>query len=212
MCPATRRSLLLLPLSLLIPGLLAAGCGPAVPVDGPGTTIVAFGDSITSGVGAGPGAAYPDALARHLGIEVINHGVPGDTAEAGLARVEEVLADDPWLVILELGGNDVLRRVPPERTEAALRGILDRLAAARVSTVLVELEVPFGGAWADVYPRLADDYDVVLIDDVLGDILTEPTLKADTIHPNAAGYERLAAALAAEIAPLVKARLERAGG
>jgi acyl-CoA thioesterase I len=53
---------------------------------------------------------------------------------------------------------------------------------------------------------------VVLIDDVLGDILTEPTLKADTIHPNAAGYERLAAALAAEIAQLVEARLERAGG
>lgn len=209
MRPAT-RFLSFLWLALL--GPLAAGCGPAVPVDGPGTTLVAFGDSITSGVGAGPGDTYPETLARLLGTEVINHGVPGDTAEDGLARVDEVLAEDPWLVILELGGNDVLRRVPPERTEAALRGILDRLAAARVATVLVELEVPFGGAYADIYERVANDYDVLLVEDVLGEILTEPTLKADTIHPNAAGYERLAAAVAAEMAPLLKARRERVGG
>lgn len=193
-----------LPLPLL---LLLAGCGPDVPnLDNPGKTIVCLGDSITAGVGVGKGEAYPDLLAERLGAEVVNAGVPGNTAEEGLARVEEALADDPWLVIVELGGNDILRRVPPERTERALRGILDRLLAARVVPVLVEVEAPLAASYGKVFEQIGEDYDIPVVEDVLGEILTDPNLKSDQIHPNAAGQRVLAEALEDELEPLIAAR------
>lgn len=192
--------------------LILAGCGVAadeIPnLDSPGQTIVCLGDSITSGVGATPETAYPSLLTSRLGTDVINHGVPGDTTEEGLARVDDVLAEDPWLVIVELGGNDILNRVPPERTEAALRRIVERLLAANVAVVLIELEVPFAGRYAEIYNRIGDEYDVPVIDDVLGEILTDASLKADPIHPNSRGHEVLAAALADELEPILEARLE----
>ncbi len=183
--------------------------GPDVPnLRSPGRTIVVLGDSIASGYGASPGAAFPEILAAKLGAEVINQGVPGDTAEDGLARVDAALAADPWLVVVELGGNDILNRVPPERTEAALRSILQRLLAANVVPMLVEVEIPFAGRYAEIYTKLADEHNVPVVDDALGDILLDPSLKSDPIHPNAQGQVVLAEAIADEIEPLIKARRE----
>ncbi len=190
---------------------LLVACGPDVPnLDSPGKTIVVLGDSIASGVGSGPGEAYPDLLAARLGTEeVVNAGVSGNTAADGLARIDEVLAEDPWLVIVELGGNDFLHRVPPEQTEQTLRQILDRLIAARVVPVLVELDVPFGGRYLEIYDRLGDEYQVPVVEDTLGEVLRDPSLKSDTIHPNAAGQKVLAEAVLEEIEPLIKARASR---
>ena len=187
--------------------LLLAACGPGVPnLDSPGRTIVCLGDSITAGVGSGPGEAYPDLLAARLGTEVVNAGVSGETAAGGLARVDLVLAENPWLVIVELGGNDILQRVPPEQTEQALRGILGRLVAARVVPVLVEMDAPFGGRYQEIYERLGDEYHVPVVEDTVGEILRDRSLKSDTIHPNAAGQKLLAEAIAEEVEPLIKAR------
>jgi len=198
------------PLLLLSVLLLLAACGPDVPnLDSPGRTIVCLGDSITSGVGAEPAQPYPGLLAEKLGVEVINAGVPGDTSEDGLARVGDVLAQDPWMVIVELGGNDILRQVPPARSEAALRQILDRLLAARVVPVLVEIEVPFRGQYADVFERIGDDYDISIVEDTLGEILLDADLKADPIHPNAEGHKVLAEAVADVVEPIVEARRKR---
>jgi acyl-CoA hydrolase len=186
--------------------VVLAACGPKAPnLDSRGRTIVCLGDSITYGVGAEPGAPYPDLLARKLGVPVLNAGVPGDTAEEGLARVGAVLAQDPWLVIVELGGNDILRQVPPQRTETALRSILRRLLSAHVVPVLVELRVPFAARYGGIHEKLADELKVPLVKDALHDILLDPALKSDTIHPNAQGYEQLAAAVADEVEPLIQA-------
>jgi acyl-CoA thioesterase I len=196
---------------LLILMVCGIACGPDVPnLDSPGKTIVVLGDSIASGVGSGRGEAYPDLLAARLGTEeVVNAGVSGNTTADGLARIDEVLAEDPWLVIVELGGNDLLRRVPPEQTEKSLREILDRLVAARVVPVLVELDAPFGGRYLEIYERLGDEYQVPVVEDTLGEILRDPSLKSDTIHPNAAGQKVLAEAIVEEIEPLIEARASR---
>lgn len=187
--------------------LLLAACRPDVPnLDSPGRTIVCLGDSITEGVGSGPGEAYPELLSARLHTEVINAGVSGNTAADALARVDDVLAKDPWLVVVELGGNDILRRVPPERTERSLRRILDRLVAARVVPMLVEVDAPFGGDYRGIYERLGDEYHAPVVEDAIGDILRDRSLKSDTIHPNARGQQVLAAAVAEEIEPLIKAR------
>lgn len=187
--------------------VLFAACAPDVPnLDSPGRTIVVLGDSIASGVGSGAGEAYPDLLAARLGAEVINAGVSGNTTAEGLARIDEVLAEDPWMVIVELGGNDMLRRVPPEQAERNLRSILDRVIAARAVPVLVEMDAPFGGRYLEIYERLGDDYDIPVVEDALGEILRDRSLKSDSIHPNAQGQRALAEAIAEEIEPLIEAR------
>lgn len=202
----SRLSFLALGAALL---LSSTGCRPKAPnLDSPGKTIVCFGDSITAGVGAEPGQGYPERLSALLGVPVINAGVSGDTTADGLARLEQdVLARDPWMVIVELGGNDFLRHVPIAETEGRLRQIADRLLKARVVPVFVELSGPLGiGRYREVFARIEDDYDVVLVEDALSDILFDPKLKSDQIHPNAAGYEKLAEAVAEELEPILAAR------
>jgi acyl-CoA thioesterase I len=109
-------------------------------------------------------------------------------------------------VVVELGGNDILHQVPPEQTEQALRAILDRLLAARVVPVLIEMDAPFGGRYLEIYERLGDEYHVPVVEDAVGEILRDPALKSDTVHPNAQGQKLLAEAVAGEIEPLIAAR------
>ncbi len=190
----------------------AVGCRRLPPnIDSPGTAIVCLGDSITAGAGAGAGRGYPAVLAARLGREVIDAGVPGDTAEEGLARLPQVLAQDPWLVIVELGGNDILRQVPIEATEQALDGIVRGLLAARVVPVLVAVEGPFGGRHGEMYARLGKRYRVPVIQDALRKILFDPSLKSDEVHPNDLGHARLAEAVAEEVEPLVREHRRRRG-
>ncbi|HEX6902041.1 MAG TPA: arylesterase [Thermoanaerobaculia bacterium] len=195
---------------LFLPLLFLAACSPDVPnLDSPGRTIVVLGDSIAAGVGSGPGQAYPELLAARLGTEVINAGVSGNTTADGLARMDKVLDEDPWMVIVELGGNDLLRRVPPEQTERNLRGIIDRVISARAVPILVEMDAPFGGDYLAIYERLGDEYGIPVIEETLGEILRDRDLKSDTIHPNAEGQKVLAEAIAEEIEPILKARQGR---
>lgn len=191
---------------LLVLGLLAACHHEPPNLHSPGSTIVVLGDSISAGVGVAAGEAYPELLAARLNTEVINDGVSGDTTADGLARLDQVLAQNPWLVVVELGGNDILRQVPPDQAEKNLRTILDRILAAHVLPVLIEIDAPFAGRYNAMYDRLADDYHIPIVDDVLGEILRSPSLKSDQIHPNAQGHRELADAVAKELEPLIKAR------
>lgn len=204
---ATLRGVRPHPLALCL--LLA--CAPAAPnLDSPGTTIVCLGDSLTAGVGRGDGPSYPELLAAELGEKVINAGVPGDTAGQALRRIETVLADDPWLVVVALGGNDILRRLPLESTEQALAAILEQLLDAGVSPLLIEVRGPFGGRYARLFDRLEERYGVPVLRDVLPRLLTDRRFKSDSVHLNAAGYRRLAEAVADEVRPLVELRRRRA--
>jgi acyl-CoA thioesterase-1 len=191
----------------------ATGCRHAPPnLDSPGSAIVCLGDSIAAGVGASSGHGFPEVLAGRLGREVLNDGVPGDTAADGLARLPQVLGQDPWLVIVELGGNDMLRQVPIERTEEALGEIVRRLLAARVLPVLVAVGGPFfGSSHAEMYDRVGERYRVPVVRGALREILLDPGLKADEVHPNDLGHARLAEAVAATVEPLIRERRRRLG-
>jgi len=194
------NSLFLFPLVLL---LVLSGCDrtPAIrPLTGD-TTIVAFGDSITHGNGAMPEQSYPAVLTRLLGVEVINAGVPGETTDEGLQRLSGMLAKyQPQLVILCEGGNDFLRRQDGATTKANLGEMVRTILASGADLILIGVPRPGLFLKADpVYAELAGEYKVIVMEDALPDILAERSLKSDLIHPNAAGYRRLAGAVAATL-------------
>lgn len=188
--------------AIVVAVCLAAACSdrpqplPRLATD---DRILAFGDSLTYGTGASPDESYPSRLAVLTGREVVNAGVPGEVSEQGLARLPDALDEHrPRLVILCLGGNDMLRRVAPDRIAANLRAMV-RMARDRGAAVVL-LAVPkpalFAGT-AAFYEEVADELDVPLEADVLRKVLFDNALKSDPIHPNAEGYDRIAQALAA---------------
>lgn len=188
--------------------LLFVACAPEVPnLHNPGRTIVCLGDSITAGVGAGPGESFPDLLAARFGVDVVNAGVPGDTAAQGLARLEGALAEEPWLVVIQLAGNDLLRGVPAAKTEEALETLVSTVLERGAVPLLVELDAPFGEPYRAIFDRIAERHPgVPVVRGALGEVLRTPSRKSDPIHPNAAGYSDLARAIGDEIEPLLTAR------
>ena len=180
--------------------LLACSDGPKLPSLPPGTVVLAFGDSITAGVGAARGQDYPAALAEASGWQVINAGVSGDTAREARKRLAPLLAvHRPALVIIELGGNDFLRQTPAPKVRLYLQEIVREVLASGAQVALVavprlSLLRASIGALSDspIYAELAEREGVVLIPEVLSDMLSEDALRADEIHPNARGYTQLA--------------------
>lgn len=179
-------------------GLLAA-CDPAdeLPALSADAVILAFGNSLTRGTGAASGEGYPEQLAVLSGLTVVNAGIPGEESDAGLARLPVVLARvAPDLVILGHGGNDMLRRRDLGETKANLRQMVELAREAGAAVVL--LGVPRLGLFLGVHPmylELAAELEIPVEDEVLSDVLGDPALKSDQIHPNAAGYRRLALAI-----------------
>ena len=179
---------------------LLAACerAPTLPKLSPHDVIVAFGDSLTHGTGASESTAYPAVLATLTGRTVINAGVPGDTTASGLERLPAVLDEyKPRLVLLCLGGNDMLRKYASASTENNLRLLVQTIRASGAEVVLIGVPEPrlFGGA-PDFYTRIAEDMKLPLERDVFNDVLKDNRLKADPIHANAAGYRQVAERLA----------------
>jgi lysophospholipase L1-like esterase len=184
----------------LVAVLFLAACerAPTLPKLNSHDVIVAFGDSLTHGTGASTSDAYPAVLAALTGRTVINAGVPGDTTSSGLARLPAVLDEHkPRLVLLCLGGNDMLRKQPEAATENNLRLLIKTIRASGAEVVLIGVPEPklFGGA-PDFYARLAEDLKLPLEQDVFDEVLKDNRLKSDPIHANAAGYRVVAERLA----------------
>jgi len=180
--------------------LLLAACerAPTLPRLNAHDVIVAFGDSLTHGTGASADTAYPAVLATLTGRTVINAGVPGDTTTTGLLRLPEVLAEhQPRLVLLCLGGNDMLRKHPAAATENNLRLLVRTIRASGAEVMLIAVPEPklFGGA-PDFYGRIAKEMQLPLEDDIFSDVLKDNRFKSDPIHANAAGYRVVAERLA----------------
>jgi lysophospholipase L1-like esterase len=178
-----------------------AACGekpPPLPKLGSDDVILAFGDSLTYGTGAGPEEAYPKILGGLINRQVIGAGVPGETTEDGLERLPAVLDEvKPKLLLLCLGGNDMLRKVNYASIESNLRAMIEAARLRSVPVVLIGVPEPvlFGGA-APFYTKLADELKVPLEKKIMQDVLFDKELKSDQIHPNARGYRRMAQAIA----------------
>ncbi|WP_296751249.1 arylesterase [Thiobacillus sp.] len=184
----------------LVAVLFLAACerAPTLPKLSPHDVIVAFGDSLTHGTGASDDTAYPAVLAALTGRTVINAGVPGDTTGTGLQRLPSVLDEyKPRLVLLCLGGNDMLRKQPEAATENNLRLLVRTIHASGADVVLIGVPEPrlFGGT-PDFYARVAKDMKLPLEDEAFNEVLKDNRLKSDPIHANAAGYRVIAERLA----------------
>ena len=155
--------------------------------------IVCLGDSLTSGVGASAGEDYPSQLANILNVEVKNAGVSGDTTSSALNRLnKDVLSQKADLVIILLGGNDLIHRVPLENTKRNIETIVARLKEEDIFVVLVS---PVG-YYDKVYKEVAKKYDITFIPHILRGILYNPDLMSDEIHPNSHGYRIIAERIA----------------
>lgn len=188
----------------VLPIMLAMGCGDApkfTPI-AKGATVVALGDSLTFGHGASKAQSYPTILAQETGWNVINMGVNGDTTADVLNRLDKVVAHSPKLVLLGIGGNDVLKRVSTSNIKANLITIISSLQGNSIPVVLIaephfSASALFGKASDNpVYQEVADELSVPLFAGEWSRILSDDALKSDEIHANGAGYREFAHNLA----------------
>jgi len=181
--------------------------------------IVAFGDSLTAGLGVPPEESYPSRLQRYLDqtgyhYRVVNAGVSGDTTAGALRRIDWVLQSQPSIVIIELGANDGIRGQPIKTTYENLRKILQRLKDLQVTVLLTGMKIPpnygfsYTSQFAEMYPQLADEFDVAFMPFFLEGVAAHRALnQADGIHPTGEGYEVIVENLLAYLEPLLNARL-----
>jgi lysophospholipase L1-like esterase len=172
-----------------------------------GSRVLALGDSLTAGAGVTPEQAWPNLLAAQTGWIVVNGGVSGDTSGAALQRLPALLEEHkPVLVLVTLGGNDMLHHLPQTETVANLRQAISQIEARGAKAVLLATPQPsLAGAVfrnlsaPDFYREVAEEQQVPLIEDAVADVLSDPQLKGDPLHPNAAGHvllsEKIHAAL-----------------
>jgi lysophospholipase L1-like esterase len=191
---------------ILAAGLLAAataplaGCGrkpvraQAIPA---GATVLALGDSLTSGVGAGTDSAYPAVLQRLTGWKVTNAGISGDTSTGALQRLPGLLRQHrPALVIVSIGGNDFLRRQSADATRSNVRKICADAQASGAQVLLVAIPeltlLATMGRLSDhaMFEEIASDLRIPLHGKGWSGVLADASLRSDQIHANAAGYER----------------------
>lgn len=158
--------------------------------------IVAFGDSLVFGVGSTRGNDFVSVLGTTLDRPILNLGVSGNTTADGILRVDTVIEEDPGIVLLLLGGNDYLRRIPEEETRANLETLITTFQKKGAVVVLLGVR---GGILRDgrgaLYEDLGAQYGVVYVPDVLDGIFGTPDRMYDAIHPNDAGYAIIAARL-----------------
>ena len=178
-------------------------------------TLMLYGDSLMAGLGVAPEEAFAAQLQKSLAaagedVTIVNASVSGDTSGAALARLDWSLADKPDAVVLALGGNDMLRSLPPEAMAENLRAILTRLRADDIPVLLLGMRASpslgqdYVTAFDAVFPTLAAEFDVPLYPFFLEGVALDPALnQPDGIHPNAAGVKIVVAAVLPEVENLL---------
>ena len=203
----------------LLPAAVIVASWPACHL-GEGPLVAFLGDSLTSGWRLSEEEAWPALVGRTLAergrpVRVLNAGVSGEKAVEGLARLPDILAQRPDVLVIALGINDALHGQSLEDTEAALRKVLERGRASDCRLLLVGFRIPdephgpeYARRFREIYARLAAEHKVALVPDLLAGVAGhEELLFRDRLHPNAAGHVRLAETLRPHI-ELVLAQVE----
>lgn len=162
--------------------------------------ILAFGDSLVEGKGSTENNDFVTLLSKKIRKPIQNYGVSGNTAADGLARVDEVIEKKPGTVLLLLGGNDYLRKVPKQQTFDNLQKIISKLQAKGIFVILLGIR---GGILTDGYDgsfeKLADSTNIPLVSNVLSGVFGNQEYMSDTVHPNNAGYVKIAEKIYKEV-------------
>jgi acyl-CoA thioesterase-1 len=186
--------------------------------------IVAFGDSLTAGLGVPKEDAYPAQLQQRLNdldipCHVINAGVSGDTTAGGVRRVSRVLSLKPDIVILELGANDGLRGLGLEQTRSNLIRMIEQFQQAGVTVILAGMKLPpnygeeYTGSFEAIYPSLAKHYQLPLIPFFLAEVASISALnQADGIHPTKEGYRVIVEQVLKVLRPVISDRNRKSKG
>jgi len=186
---------------------------PLLAADRP--TIVCYGDSITAGYGLQPGQPFPDALQRDLDqrgykYKVENRGTSGATTKDAVANVNAIIQSHPAVVIVEFGGNDGLRGLPPDQTRKNLDTVLTALDAAQIKILLAGITLPpnygpdYIRSFNDVFRDLAAKHRVTFIPMIYKDLINVPgTIQQDGIHPTTKGSEMIARTILPKLTPLL---------
>lgn len=158
-----------------------------------GTSIVAFGDSLINGVGSTEGSDFVSLLSERIGQPIINLGVNGNTTVDGLARINKALDKDPKIVILLLGGNDYLKKVPIDETFENLELMVKAIQKQGSMVLLLGVR---GGLLTDIFAErfeeFAASHGVAFVPNVLDGLIAKNKYMSDAVHPNDAGYEKIA--------------------
>lgn len=180
---------------------VACGDAPRLPRLSHDAVVLAFGDSLTYGTGAGEAESYPVQLEQLIGRRVVPAGVPGEVTAQALERLPLALDEHaPRLLLLCIGGNDFLRRKGNAQAEQNVRAMV-KLAKSRGIDVLL-IGTPEPGLLVSppaFYGAIAEELGVPYEGAVIGEVLKDASLKSDPIHPNARGYRLIAERLAATL-------------
>jgi acyl-CoA thioesterase-1 len=169
-----------------------------------GRVWVAYGDSLTSGYGASEGNDYPSLLAKKLGIPIQSVGAPGQASADALAHVGQVAQMQPRVVLLCFGGNDTLQSVPHAETFQNLAQVIDQLQAVGAFVVLIGIRsASVRDKYHSEFKTLAREKRVLLVPNILGGVLGNPSLMSDYVHPNDQGYAAIAERLEKVLRPLL---------
>lgn len=221
-------SLIVAALALALPGCDGAAPPPAPaaveaarPPAGPERLVLAFGDSLYAGYGVKPNESWPAKLqaalwAKGINAKLVNAGVSGDTTAAGRQRLAFLLDSQPRkpdLVIVGLGGNDMLRGLPPAEARANLDAILAELKRRDIPAMLTgmlaapNLGADYAREFNAIYPALAKQYDAPLVPFFMAAVIDQPKLfQPDRVHPTAAGIDAIVADTVDEVAAALAAK------
>ncbi len=155
-------------------------------------TVVAFGDSLTAGYGASAGESYPDVLAQLIDRPVVNLGLSGDTAANAPTRLTSVLRERPYMVLIEFGANDFMRRQSTQQAVSAVARIVDEVQAAGAIAVIVDTGGPGMSEYTKAYKKLSKEKGALFVPGILKGIFFHKKYKSDQVHPNAEGYAKIA--------------------
>ncbi|MDP2938601.1 MAG: GDSL-type esterase/lipase family protein [Candidatus Omnitrophota bacterium] len=190
---------------IIILCFVASGCSQRQikNLDSTGENIICFGNSITAGSGAAEGEDYPSLLSKKLDIAVVNAGIGGNTSFDGLKRIKaDVLNKKPLLVVVEFGGNDFLLKIPLKDTLKNIDEIVRIIQEQGAIVVLLDVKASFFmNGYKSGYRKIAKKRGAIFIPNIISEILSNPNLKSDYIHPNAQGYQILAQRILAVIKP-----------